>query len=80
VPPRRQRVPGRDGQVEELLHVADDLASSRSELEALIDEIAAPLAEKGPRDVPSALAASELLELARDRALDALLPEGSDAR
>ena len=64
----------------ELLSVADELAASPLVLQKLLDEIADPLAEKGLKDSAPALSAAELLKLARDRALDGLLPEGGEAR
>jgi len=64
----------------ELVSVADDLRQAPGDLQALLDEIGQPLADKGLRDWLDGVSAVELVELARDRGLDALLPEGGDGR
>jgi DNA repair exonuclease SbcCD nuclease subunit len=62
----------------EVVTVADDLAGLSDELAGLLDEVVGPLAEKfrGFEPTPPP---EQLLSLARDRCLDALLP-GGDAR
>jgi exonuclease SbcD len=62
----------------EVVVVSDDLAGSPEELAGLVDEVVGPLAEKYRGFVPSR-PPEELLSLARDRCLDALLP-GGDVR
>jgi exonuclease SbcD len=62
----------------EIVVVSDDLAGSAAELAGLVDEVVGPLAEK-LRGFEPTLLPEELLALARDRCLDALLP-GGEAR
>jgi exonuclease SbcD len=69
---------GRDF-VGEIVAVADEIALSPEDLEALVSEVTAPLQEKLRGYEPSADAVG-LLEAARDRCLDALLAEGGDGR
>lgn len=59
----------------EVVRVADDLAETPDRLKALVDEIAEPVAQKFSGYAPGA-DAKELLERARDRALDLLLADG----
>lgn len=60
----------------EVLAVADELAADPDALAAVIAEIATPLAGKGLDSRAFAEDPATLLDLARDRVLDALLPEG----
>jgi exonuclease SbcD len=62
----------------ELMAVADELAVSTADLEALVAGIVGPVSEK-MRGFEPTLAPDELLALARDRCLDGLLTRG-DAR
>jgi DNA repair exonuclease SbcCD nuclease subunit len=59
----------------EIVAVADDLAGSQAELAALVAEVVSPVADKLRSFEPS-LTPDRLLELARDRGLDALLGGG----
>ena len=63
----------------ELVRIADELAEDPSALQALIGEIATPVAGTLAGYAPSS-APGELLERARDAALDLLLAQGGDGR
>ena len=64
----------------ETARVADDLAADPTALDDLVAQLSAPVAATlGTAYVPT-LPATELLERARDAALDLLLAEGSDGR
>jgi hypothetical protein len=62
----------------EIMAVADELAVSAVDMEALVAEVVGPVSEK-MRGFEPTLAPDELLALARDRCLDGLLTRG-DAR
>jgi DNA repair exonuclease SbcCD nuclease subunit len=63
----------------ETVRVADSLAADALALDALVDELAAPVGTTLGGYQPS-LAPAELLARARDAALDLLLAEGGEAR
>lgn len=62
----------------ELVRVTQDLAGDADALEALVAEVRDPVAEK-LQGYASALTPAQLLEAARDRALDLLLAQEADA-
>jgi exonuclease SbcD len=61
----------------EVVVVSDEIAVSTHELDALVSEVTAPLQEKLRGYEPPA--AAKLLELARDKCLDALVAEGGES-
>jgi len=63
----------------EIVAVADEIGASEADLAALIDEVSRPVAERLRGYAPS-LAPGQVLELARDRCLDALLGSGGETR
>ncbi len=63
----------------ELVRIADEAAADVGDLAALFADIAGPLATTLPGYEPG-ISADEALVLARDLALDALLPDGGDGR
>ena len=63
----------------ELVRISDELASDPASLAALVDEVATPVASTLAGYTPSATP-PELLERARDAALDLLLTQGGDVR
>lgn len=63
----------------ELVRVADELTADPAMLAALVDEIASPVATTLPGYEP-ATDPAELLERARDAALDLLMTQGGDVR
>jgi DNA repair exonuclease SbcCD nuclease subunit len=63
----------------EVVAVADDLGASSSDLDALIEEISRPVAERLRGFAPT-ISPEESLRLARDRCLDALLGPGGETR
>lgn len=62
----------------ELVRVTQEIADDEVALAALVGEVQDSVAEKLPGYVP-ALTSAQLLEAARDRALDLLLSEEGDA-
>jgi hypothetical protein len=63
----------------EIVAVADEISASEADVAALIDEVSRPVAERLRGYAPS-LAPGQVLELARDRCLDALLGSGGETR
>ena len=61
----------------ELVSIADELADDPAELQALVDELTAPIMSSFPSYQPG-IEPDEVLRLARDAALDLLLAEGGE--
>jgi len=63
----------------ETVRIADELAADTGTLDALIAELVAPVATTLPGEYTPGLTSAELVERARDAALDLLLVEGGEA-
>lgn len=63
----------------EVVRIADEIASDEARLRAMIDEVEGPIAEK-LAGFSAEFDVADLLQAARDRALDLLVTEGGDGR